>query len=74
MGRRPLKYVHQWAWQKWPTIQRHLFDGSELKEWKAKGSFADEQEAARCIRIIIIIAIIIIITTIIHTISDETYY
>lgn len=39
--RRSLKYVHAWVWLKWPQIKRYLFEGSELKERKTKGSFPD---------------------------------
>ncbi|CAJ1389826.1 unnamed protein product [Effrenium voratum] len=40
-GHRKLKYIHAWVWLEWPQIQRYLFEGSELKETKGKGSFAD---------------------------------
>jgi len=36
-----LKYVHAWVWLEWSQIQRYLFEGSELKERKTKGSFKD---------------------------------
>merc|ERR1719343_904564 len=39
-GRRALKYVHAWVWLHWSQIQRYLYEGSKLKEKKAKGSFA----------------------------------
>mmetsp|Transcript_47700 Transcript_47700/g.102168 ORF Transcript_47700/g.102168 Transcript_47700/m.102168 type:complete len:684 (-) Transcript_47700:146-2197(-) len=39
-GKRKLKYVHAWNWLQWPTIQRYLFEGSQLKETKRKGAFA----------------------------------
>mmetsp|Transcript_16226 Transcript_16226/g.37364 ORF Transcript_16226/g.37364 Transcript_16226/m.37364 type:complete len:839 (+) Transcript_16226:140-2656(+) len=42
MGRRELKYVHAWVWLEWPQIKRYLFEGSEMKERKTKGSFKDE--------------------------------
>mmetsp|Transcript_66888 Transcript_66888/g.160142 ORF Transcript_66888/g.160142 Transcript_66888/m.160142 type:complete len:848 (+) Transcript_66888:112-2655(+) len=41
-GRRKLKYVHAWVWLEWPQIKRYLFEGSEMKERKTKGSFKDE--------------------------------
>mmetsp|Transcript_1321 Transcript_1321/g.3253 ORF Transcript_1321/g.3253 Transcript_1321/m.3253 type:complete len:686 (+) Transcript_1321:128-2185(+) len=46
-GKRRLKYIHAWVWLEWGMIQRYLFDGSEMKERKSKGSFAtpDELEA-----------------------------
>eukprot|EP00439_Symbiodinium_sp_Y106_P028086 s6749_g3.t1 len=40
-GKRKLKYIHAWVWLEWPQIQRYLFEGSELKETKRKGSFAN---------------------------------
>lgn len=40
-GNRKLKYVHAWVWLRWPQIKRYLFEGSELKERKTKGSFED---------------------------------
>lgn len=43
-GRRHLKYIHAWVWLEWSMIQRYLFDGSELKERKSKGSFKSVQE------------------------------
>jgi hypothetical protein len=42
--KRPLKYIHAWVWLQWCTIQRYLFEGSELKERKSKGSFTSPQE------------------------------
>jgi hypothetical protein len=41
-GVRKLKYIHAWSWLEWPQIQRYLFEGSERKETKKKGSFKDE--------------------------------
>jgi hypothetical protein len=43
-GKRPLKYVHAWVWEQWGTIQRHLLQGSELKERKRKGDFKNPRE------------------------------
>mmetsp|Transcript_61573 Transcript_61573/g.177203 ORF Transcript_61573/g.177203 Transcript_61573/m.177203 type:complete len:678 (-) Transcript_61573:52-2085(-) len=43
-GKRKLKYIHAWVWLEWQTIQRYLFDGSELKERKSKGSFKSAKE------------------------------
>lgn len=43
-GHRKLKYVHSWHWLEWSTIQRYLFEGSELKERKVKSSFQDAAE------------------------------
>uniref|UniRef100_A0A7S0FIA1 EF-hand domain-containing protein n=1 Tax=Pyrodinium bahamense TaxID=73915 RepID=A0A7S0FIA1_9DINO len=40
-GQRKLKYVHGWVWLEWSQIQRYLFEGSELKDSKMKGSFKD---------------------------------
>mmetsp|Transcript_74727 Transcript_74727/g.219009 ORF Transcript_74727/g.219009 Transcript_74727/m.219009 type:complete len:831 (+) Transcript_74727:102-2594(+) len=40
-GCRKLKYVHGWCWLEWSLIQRYLFEGSELKDRKVKGSFED---------------------------------
>eukprot|EP00931_Biecheleriopsis_adriatica_P072797 TRINITY_DN47199_c0_g1_i1.p1 TRINITY_DN47199_c0_g1~~TRINITY_DN47199_c0_g1_i1.p1 ORF type:complete len:626 (-),score=118.70 TRINITY_DN47199_c0_g1_i1:196-2073(-) len=42
-GHRKLKYIHAWEWMEWPQIQRYLVEGSELKETKRKGSFADAE-------------------------------
>merc|ERR1740121_2183963 len=43
-GNRKLKYIHAWVWHEWATIQRYLFDGSEMKERKSKGSFRDSKQ------------------------------
>jgi len=43
-GKRKLKYIHAWVWLEWGMIQRYLFDGSEMKERKSKGSFASPEE------------------------------
>lgn len=40
-GYRKLKYIHAWVWLEWPKIQRYLFEGSKIKERKAKGAFKD---------------------------------
>lgn len=40
-GHRKLKYIHAWVWLDWSQIQRFLFEGSEMKERKTKGSFAN---------------------------------
>jgi hypothetical protein len=42
-GHRKLKYIHAWVWLEWSKIQRYLFEGSELRERKAKGSFQDSE-------------------------------
>jgi len=42
-GKRKLKYVHAWNWLNWPTIQRYLFEGSQLKETKKKGAFTSPE-------------------------------
>ena len=39
-----LKYVHAWVWLEWSNIQRYLFEGSELKETKTRGSFNDAED------------------------------
>lgn len=46
-GKRKLKYVHAWVWLEWSQIQRYLFEGSELKEWKTKGSFPNSEALNR---------------------------
>jgi hypothetical protein len=43
-GNRKLKYIHAWVWLEWSMIQRYLFDGSEMKERKSKGSFKTPEE------------------------------
>mmetsp|Transcript_52771 Transcript_52771/g.139285 ORF Transcript_52771/g.139285 Transcript_52771/m.139285 type:complete len:659 (-) Transcript_52771:154-2130(-) len=46
-GERKLKYIHAWVWLEWSQIQRYLFEGSELKESKTKGSFASPAALTR---------------------------
>jgi len=43
-GQQKLKYVHAWVWLEWSEIQRYLFEGSELKELKQRGSFKNAAE------------------------------
>jgi len=43
-GVRKLKYIHAWVWLEWSMIQRYLFEGSEVKERKSKGSFQSAKE------------------------------
>lgn len=43
-GATELKYVHSWSWLEWPQIQRYLLEGSDLKERRRRGSFADEEQ------------------------------
>mmetsp|Transcript_36235 Transcript_36235/g.112715 ORF Transcript_36235/g.112715 Transcript_36235/m.112715 type:complete len:949 (-) Transcript_36235:38-2884(-) len=43
-GHRKLKYVHGWSWLEWSQIQRYLFEGSELKDRKVKGSFKNAED------------------------------
>ncbi|CAE8643560.1 unnamed protein product, partial [Polarella glacialis] len=43
-GPRGLKYIHAWVWLKWPTIQRYLLEGSDMKERMVKGSFKCSSE------------------------------
>lgn len=43
-GQPKLKYIHAWVWLEWSEIQRYLFEGSELKELKQRGSFRNAAE------------------------------
>lgn len=43
-GKRKLKYVHAWVWLKWDMIQRYLYESSEVKARKTKGSFQDPSQ------------------------------
>jgi hypothetical protein len=45
-GMRKLKYVHAWVWLRWDRIQRYLFESSEVKARKTKGSFQDAKQLA----------------------------
>lgn len=46
-GKRKLKYIHAWVWLEWSTIQRYLFDGSELKDWPCQQGGGGERSVLR---------------------------